>query len=291
MSIHDLLEQGRAGFTVYSPDCAQSRLWGNLDHTIHETTGFQPIYRLWFQHDYNTIMRFYAAPDDPVPPYLDPDEGARKYESVPVQDLKYGHLVGKLFLSGPSLLTLWRGESPVIPTLLALKGRTHPAQAASNSIRGRFWCDNGVCNLLHVSDDYAEARRELSVLNLWERLGETDGAILPLFDPISPTDYVAHSGIVVAADVVKRLLLAQSHRVSFQLPPSGEAKETNRVFSEALQTIADDVTNTLASRFITAYLSGDVIGLTEMFKQLPLTAWEKFVLQCGAITRHTWTTV
>lgn len=289
MSIKQLFEGQQAGFTVYSPDCTQSRLWGNIDHAIHESTGFYPIYRRWIQHDYNTIMRFYAAAGDPLPPYIDPEEGARKYDNVPVQDLRYGHLVGKLFLSGPSLLTVWRGNHAV-ESLLALKGKTHPPQASSDSIRGRFWCDNGVCNLLHVSDDYAEAQRELGVLNLWDALGEHDGTQLSLIAPIpTPTGYIAHSGISVACDVVRRLLIpVDTPPLNIVLPPSGNAKETNRVLTDLLQHTAHQFPDTLAAQFIGAYLEGDVIGVSAMFKDIPVTTWEKFILQCGAITREKW---
>jgi nucleoside diphosphate kinase len=289
MSITRLFEQEKAGFTVYSPDCTQSRLWGNLDHAIHQATGFQPIYRQWIQHDYNSIMHFYTAGNQPPPPYLSPEEGARKYDNIPPQDLKYGHLVGKLFLSGPSLLTIWHGNR-TIETLLILKGKTHPSEASSDSIRGRFWCDNGVCNLLHVSDDYPEAQRELRVLNLWESLDAADGAPLPLITPIpAPNTYIAHSGISVACDVVNRLLIScQAMPLMFSLPLSGNAKETNRILTDIMHHTAHQFPDTLAAKFIVAYLGGDVISVSEMFKQIPVTLWEKFIIQCGTITRDKW---
>lgn len=290
MSIKRLFEGEQAGFTVYSPDCTQSRLWGNLDHEIQQSTGFQPIYRQWIRHDYNSLMRFYTPASDPEPPYLDPEEGARKYENVPPEILKYGHLVGKLFLSGPSLLTIWGGQNAV-STLLTLKGKTHPSEAAPTSIRGRFWCDNGVCNLLHVSDDYSEAQRELKVVGVWDSLEAIEAETLPLIPPSPlPTSYVPHSGISVVCDVALRLLMTigQQKLPVVHLPTSGDSTETNRVLTAFLQTIAQQFPEVLIGRFIYAYLAGDVIAVSEMFKQLPVTAWEQFIIQCGVITRYKW---
>ena len=43
--LRELFRDQRAGLTVYSPDFSQIRLWGNLDHAIHEATGFQIVRR------------------------------------------------------------------------------------------------------------------------------------------------------------------------------------------------------------------------------------------------------
>lgn len=289
--LSQLFKQRQVGFTVYSPDCTHSRLWGNLDHAIHEATDFQPISRRWINHDVNSIMRFYRDNDGSAepPPEVDPEEGARKYENVPVENLQYGHLVARLFLSGPSLLTLWHGENAV-ETLLDLKGATHPPLASPESIRGRFWCDNGVCNLLHVSDDEAEAERELRAIHLWDMLGETLTQV-PLMDenPV-PTSYIAHSGIVVACDVVNRILAATPGGgvLPVQLPPSGDAKETNDILTALLQTGSQSYPETPVASFIDAYLMGDVVTVTHLMKQMPVTKWEHFIIQCGAITRYKW---
>ncbi len=281
--LQELFEKGQAGFTVYSPDCTQSRLWGNLDHAIHDATGFQAVYRQWINHDVNTISRFYNSDNEPVIEQ-DPEEYERKFEQIPVADLKYGHLVMKLFLSGPCLLTIWQGENAVIPTLLNLKGRTQPAQASPESIRGRFWCDNGVCNLLHVSDDLAEAERELKSIHLSL---DFEGTPLPLFEPIpAPTSYVAHSGIAVVCDVVNRLLAGERETIVIQLPPSGNAKETNQILTQILREAAQR--SPKVAPMIDAFLRGDVVAITEVMKKMPVTKWEHFIIQCGTITRDQW---
>lgn len=160
-----LLETDRLGLTVYLPECAQSRLWGNLDHAIHQATGCEPVFRRWIIHDYNSVMRFYTEDGKDIPQTDDPQAAARKYDNLPADELQYGHLVVKLLLMGPSLLTLWRGDN-AIAELLTLKGATHPAEAAKSSIRGRFWCDTAVCNLVHTSDTRTEMRRELIAVGL-----------------------------------------------------------------------------------------------------------------------------
>ncbi len=293
VSIKSLFENEQAGFTVYSPDCTQSRLWGNLDHAIHDSTGFEPVYRQWIYHDYNSLIRFYTAGDQSEPAYQDPQEAARRYDNVAAEDLRYGHLVGMLLLSGPSLLTVWRGDK-AIPTLLELKGKTHPPEASPKSIRGRFWCDNGVCNLLHVSDNYAEAKRELGVVKVWDSLGEIDPNPMSLIDPIpAPTRYVAHSGISVACDVINRMLMGipSARGLNIQLPPSGDSKETNTMLTAVLQEAAQQLPDSTVAEFSRAYLAEDVITVTNMLKHMPVTKWEHFIIQCGAITRGKWDTI
>lgn len=282
-SLKQLFEKQQVGFTVYSPDCTQSRLWGNLDHAIHDATGFRVVERHWINHDVNSIARFYSGEEPP--PEQDPVEGAKKYDSIPVEDVKYGHLVVKLFLSGPALLTFWQGDN-VVETLLALKGATHPPEAGAETIRGRFWCDNGVCNLIHASDDYAEAERELKSVNLLHLL-DREAVSLPLIEPIAaPEHYVAHSGISVVCDLVYRMTLDRVEKKAAKLPPSGDAKETNRALTAYLREANATFPN--LALFIDAYLKGDLVTVTGMLKEMPVTRWEQFVVQCGAITRYKW---
>jgi nucleoside diphosphate kinase len=287
VTLGQLFEKQAIGLTVYSPDCTQSRLWGNLDHAIHEASGFQPIYRRWINHDFNSIMRFYSSEGEETPPEQDAEEAARKYENIPPETLQYGHLVPRLFMAGPSLLTIWQGTD-VIPTLLTLKGVTHPAEAQPHTIRGRFWCDNAVCNLIHTSDSEAEAERELRALGLLPLLDET-ASPLPLMEKRpTPPDYVAHSGIWLVCDVVNRML-AEMHnapRISVLLPLSGDAKETHQNLLTALQNTMQ--AHAPLAAFITAYLAGDVVTVSQMMKQMPVTKWESFMIQCGAITRDKW---
>jgi nucleoside diphosphate kinase len=284
--LRELFQDQQAGLTVYSPDCTQSRLWGNLDHAIQAATGFQIVRRHWISHDINSVLRFYRGPDDEPPAEQDPAEAMRKYESIPAETLRYGHLVTRLLLMGPALLTIWRGEQ-AIPALLRVKGKTQPAEAAAGSIRGGFWCDNGVCNLVHSSDDSAEAERELAALNLAHWLDEDVGQY-PLVDPIpAPISYIAHSGISVVCDVVNRLLIAGNDAgPAPHLPASGGAQETNQRLSAHLRETA--ARHAATAPFIEAFLAGDLVAVTAMLAALPVTRWEHFVIQCGAINRDRW---
>jgi hypothetical protein len=227
--------------------------------------------------------------NEETPLEQDPDVGAEKYDNVPTEDLKYGHLVAKLFLSGPSLLSFWQGENPV-ETLLKLKGSTHPSEAGAETIRGRFWCDNGVCNLIHVSDDPAEAERELKAVRLLHLL-DKQAAQMPLFAPIpTPERYIAHSGISIVLELVNRVLLTTNRAAipAVTVPPSGDAKETHHLFKAALQEMRETTADSATAAFIDAYLAGDLVAVTRMMKQMPGTKWEHFVVQCGAITRYKW---
>ncbi len=284
-TLHADLQDGAIGLTVYSPDCAQSRLWGNLDHAIAQATAFSPIYRRWIHHDYNSVMRFYAEGDGEIPQTDDPEAAARKYDRIPAETLQYGHLVVKLLLAGPSLLTIWRGDDAV-KRLLALKGKTHPALAGSGEIRRRFWNDNAVCNLIHSSDSIDDVAREFQVLGLSDVLDIQSGKKpLTLLEPIPlPDRYVSHSGIVVMYDVIRRMLATQGAILPapVSLPASGDAHATNRLFSAALADIAD------IKDAIAAFLKGDIVQLMAHLPTMPVTSWERFVILCGAINRDEW---
>lgn len=287
--IKELFEQNQIGLTMYSPDALQSRLLGQLDHAIYDHTGFQVVYRQWLQHDYNSIVRFYTPSNEAVPEFKDPNEMARKYAEIPVETLQAGHLVVRHYLSGASLLTLWQGEQ-ALERLSKLKGRTQPAESGADTLRGRFWCDNGVCNLVHVSDNLTEAEHELKTLQL-DSIFDQTAEVYPLMEvnPV-PMNTIAHSGIIVVCEVVKRVLgsLKASPQFAFELPESGNARETNERLTGLLQRQVDEHLPNYLKEFIQAYLAGDIGQVSHLLKQVPVTAWEGFAIQCGAINRDTW---
>lgn len=290
-TLRHLLEANQIGLSVYSPDCTQARLWGHLDHAIHHASGLQPIYRQWFHHDYNSIMRFYHSDEGEPVQAEDVEAAAKKYDAVAPENLQYGHLVVKLLLSGASLLTLWQGAN-AIETLLKIKGATHPSQAEKGSIRGSFWCDNSVCNLTHTSDTIIEVVRELAALNLSSVLDAKNHDVLPLM-PITPAPqyYVAHCALSVICDVLQRVYITDHHSLLDvpRLPASGDAHETNALLAAFLRNSQAQIPTSQLAKFIEAYFAGDVIGTTRMMYQLPMTKWEQFVVQCGVITRDKWT--
>jgi hypothetical protein len=72
------------------------------------------------------------------------------------------------------------------------------------------------------------------------------------------------------------------------LPPSGDARETNQKLTAHLRETARKMPETAMAQFIDSYLAGDVVAVTQSMKSLPLTKWERVVVQCGALTRDKW---
>lgn len=269
MNLNEQFQQHHIGLTVYSPDCTHSRLWGNLDYEIATMTGLTPVYRQWVNHDYNSIMRFYSGEAFEE---KDPQEAVWKYATVSPEIMQYGHLVTYMFITGPSLLTLWHGENAA-EKLPQVKGSTHPSEAAGNTIRGRFWCDNAVTNLMHVSDDEAEIQRELSAIGF-----NMDRDIIPL-PLMQPEAHIIpkHSGIFTVYDVLKR---QGANLPDYTLPASGSAQETNQQLTAILKAAS--------TPFTEAFFAGDMVTVTQLMQHLPVTPWERFVIQCGTITRYKW---
>ena len=285
-TLNTFLQDGQLGLTVYSPDAAYSRLWGNLDLAIQEATGFQIAQRHWINHDVNSVRRFYGVYDQEE---SDPQAVAQRYEQIPPQDLQPGHMVVRLLVSGPSLLTLWQGED-AIPTLLNLKGQTHPALADPTMLRGRFWCDTAVCNLVHSSDDIAEVKRELEAVDL-RHLLDTEPQPFASMTPIErPSNCVAHCALSIVCDVVNRvrILMPDVQPIPVLLPESGDARETVTVCTGVLEQMMADQPDEEIVAFIESYLEADVVGVTQTMENLPVTPWERFVIQCGALTREDW---
>jgi hypothetical protein len=111
----------------------------------------------------------------------------------------------------------------------------------------------------------------------------------PLIDPVpAEGSYVAHSGIITLCEVVNRVLIATENAAPLpvRLPPSGNAKETNQLLTIHLRETAARYPDT--APFINAFLTGDLVTTTDLLKQLPVTRWEHFVIQCGAINRDKW---
>jgi nucleoside diphosphate kinase len=290
-TLKTLFEQQQAGLTVYSPDCVQSRLWGNLDKKIMESTSLQVGFRAWIYHDVNSINRFYSDGQEDIPLSHDsPQEKIRQIDAVPIEKLQSGHLFVKLLLMGPSLLTIWFGEN-AIEKLLKLKGKTHPAESETGTIRGGFWCDNLVCNLMHSSDNAAEAIRELKAVGFTDLL---DNSPTVTGCPAQPTtiagNYVSHSSIVIVCDVINRMLLTSGDAplLTYELTISGDAQATMQLLVPLLTEAANTLSQHPLAQFIHAYLAGNAVTVTNLMQQLPVTQWERFVIQCGVLTRSAW---
>ncbi|GAB5493516.1 MAG: hypothetical protein Phog2KO_37310 [Phototrophicaceae bacterium] len=285
MTLKQDIIQNQAGLSIYSPDATQSQLWGHLDHHIHDKTALKPVFRQWIYHDIPSITLFYGG---------EVTEETRKrarhdYDKIPLSDLQYGHLVVKLFITGASLLTIWQGED-AIEQLLKVKGKTHPADSAQATVRGSLWCDNSVCNLMHSSDTPDEVLRELEALDIDNILDRKMQATDLIPKQALASNYRANSSLIIALHTINRFLITVKHSspIEFNLAVSGDARETMRTLSPLLNAVTQDYPNTLIADFVTAYFEGDIVRLTPLLHQLPLTTWESFVMQCGTLTRKQW---
>lgn len=271
-TLQHLLEGGRATLTVYSPDAFRSRLTGHMEEFISRRTGLRPGDRFWITHNPASVEAFYL-------------------NSI-ANNAGRWNLVVELFTAGPSLLTVWLGDEAGT-SLPALKGRSHPADAAEGTIRSLFWCDNPVCNLIHVSDDAAEAQRELKSLGLQRILAQPQtahGRLLSLTD--EPRRHVAHSGIVTFCSALNRILETQRDLppLPFTLPESGDARATERSLTNALEDISGVSSDDIVCRLRDDYLEGRSDALLNTLRSvLPLARWEEFVITCGVLTREKWT--
>lgn len=285
MTIQQLISQNSASLTVYSPDALQSGLLGHLDHMIHEQKGLVPIFRQWIYHDVASITRFYGG-EVTEETY---NKTIQDYDNIPLENVQYGHFVVKLFITGASLLTIWQGDN-AIENLLAVKGKTHPAESSPDTVRGGLWCDNSVCNLLHCSDKQDEVLREIEALQLNDLLDNmpTQKSLIPKRTVSS--GYIAHSSIVIALHAINRWLFTQPNptAIDIHLPKSGDARETMQSLSALLKKCASSYPSTIISDFADAYFESDLVAITPLLRQLPLTTWEQFVMQCGTLTRKQW---
>lgn len=87
-----------------------------------------------------------------------------------------GKLFNSFYYDGPHTIQPmeieYEGEEDIITLTRTLAGKTNPAEAASDTIRGRFSNDNYdkanaevrlVNNVIHASDSHESAKRELAI--------------------------------------------------------------------------------------------------------------------------------
>jgi nucleoside diphosphate kinase len=252
---------------VYSPDVFASDIQGDLDHFISENTGFTPVYRQWFSHTKNTIEQFYS-------------DNVQK--TIP-----NWYLVSDLFMAGPVLITLWNGDN-VYDKFSRIKGKSHPAKAEGHTIRGNFWCDNPICNLIHSSDNPTEAEKELKILNVFEKLNTVDKKNLPLFIKTNTHALQAqHSSIIILYKILVRYLSTQtSTKLKYIDFPSGSAFYTYKTLRLEFGKLSDK--NNQMHDIIKLYFSGNKEVLGKINELIPLTQWERYIITCGLATINGW---
>ncbi|GGA32435.1 nucleoside-diphosphate kinase [Okeania sp. KiyG1] len=267
--VKPLFDSDDLGLVVFSPDAARSRLIGSLEREIASLTGCVPVLRRWFCHTPASIEAFYRV-------------------SIP-NNTPHWHLVSALFNSGPSLAVIWRGED-AISKLGAVKGSSHPAEAKSTSIRSRYWCDNPVMNLIHVSDDRETAINEIGIIQTCAGELEINDQLLECLpeDHTITISRVEHSGVLVFLRVVQYLVESYTNirLEKIELPESGSAKLSQSIARTKLEEYADAYQD--VSACIQLFLEGSSDTISHLESLVPLTAWDKLAVSCGVVARRQW---
>jgi nucleoside diphosphate kinase len=142
-TIYGKLESQKAALIILSPDAIQANMIRPITDFLFEKIGLFPRYKFSISHTNKTIREFYK----------NSNIGKRRFE-----------ILDQLFLSGESIGFVYEGEN-LYETLTLIKGLSHPAKCKTDQIRGFFWCDSKVFNLIHSSDNSQEALRELEILS------------------------------------------------------------------------------------------------------------------------------
>jgi nucleoside diphosphate kinase len=267
------LASGQVSLLIFMPDAIESRLVGSIERWIHDRTACAPIARQSFSHTEKTLERFY------------PDVAARCSKDD-------WQLITRVFAAGPCLATLWFGEGAT-QRIPSVKGQTHPARCSGSTVRGRFWCDNPVSNLVHVSDDGDEIARELGVLrsiepDLFVGRWPTRG-LEPFLDPGPPAP--RHSGVLTLRSLVQTILAARGQAVAaFDTPDDGDARETMRR-AEAWLEQARASTSPAVAEAVESYLNGTAHPsrlMRALNDEVFVGAWQEVILRCGLLSRAEW---
>lgn len=255
---------------VYSPDAINSNLTEMLDQFISSRTGLNLVYRDTYMHDSESIRLFYQ-------------------NSNPTSES--WKLIENLFLSDKCIVSIWRGVN-ALDKLMSIKGKSHPSIAKDGTIRSQFWCDNAVCNLIHVSDSTAELERELSILGL--KSGDfTNSAIeIGTSEKLVDTQLCnKHNGIVNLSAILQRNFPGLVLEVGFpEIPKSGISKLVNDVFTDFLVNIQNHAgPENKASRISSAFLSGNTQVIDSLLGELhSISDWEIMTIKSSVITRFKW---
>ena len=264
-----LLDSGMLTLTMYTPETVYSRLIGHIDSLINKTTGLIPVKRFWHHFDNSSLLRFYST-------------------SKISQDSNVWPVVEELFSFGPSLITVWVGER-AIEKMLGVKGATHPAFANPDTIRGRFYCDSPLCNLMHSSDCESEFLRELGVLGGLQYIDETSNQMLILEPTENVSESINHSGIISLYEVTRRHLnTVYNYSFAKVLPPSDIAEACNTHYVAALKAISDVISERQLQELINSFLLGDKEKFDYASINLPANSWERLIINSGLSARESW---
>jgi len=257
----DALAPGRPwlALCVQAPDALASGLCRMLDRHIAEHTGLALQAAVVRVHDAASIRAFYAAPGGTA--------GA------------HWPLVEALYAGAPVRITWWAGDQ-ALTRLQRAKGRTQPAESAPDTIRGRFWCDNPVANLIHVSDTEEAMAREGRILAALPAGRLPGRAALR-----RPWGWARHSALPTLVRLLAPECGIDPYR-ALLLPRSGDAAETARRSVRALGRLAAAAPE--AARLVEAYLEGDAGPLETFIARRSLAPWDALILRAGLHAAGAW---
>ncbi len=270
IQVDEVIGAGQLSLLIFQPDALSSRVAGPVERWLMEQTGCVPVARAWVTRSDEVLRRFY------------PD----------VAGAPFWPLVSRAFTWGPCLAVLWRGDDAA-RALPASKGVTHPARSAELTVRGRFWCDSSLTNLLHVSDTPADAARELEVLRSQQP---------ELFREPLPTEGLAayqeqgapvpgHSSIITLCSLLLKHQRARGGAVPPLSLPAGEsARRTMERAEDWLKESSLRLREPLAAA-VSAYLEGTAQPerlLRALGSVAAVSEWEQLVLEGGVLSRAEW---
>ncbi|MGF6227983.1 nucleoside diphosphate kinase [Inquilinus ginsengisoli] len=261
MTAPDVFAAGRPWLAscIQTPDALASGLCRMLDRHIAEQTGLALQAAVIRVHDTTSVRAFYGA------------SGGTAGAHWP--------LVEALYAGRPVRITWWAGDQ-ALTRLQRIKGRTQPAESAFETIRGRFWCDNPVANLIHVSDHEESMAREGRIL-----------ATLPAGRPPAgtalrrPWSWTRHSALPTLVRLLAPDCGLDPQRL-LVLPRSGDAVETARRASRALGRLA--AATPAAGRLIEGYFAGNAGPLEEFIGGRGVGRWEALILRAGLHAAAAW---
>ncbi|MEX2745620.1 nucleoside-diphosphate kinase [Rhizobium mongolense] len=242
------------GLTVYGPEVARSGLTAHLDDFIHQQRRLEIVERFFSVHSRASINAFYS---------LTGSTGGMHWP-----------LVLDLFDMRPACTTIWSGPD-ALSSLQKLKGNTQPAKAAPGTMRSRFYCDNPVTNLIHVSDSENIMAEELVILRN-QSTGKVDEGWRRL-----NVGQTSHSSLLV----LLRLLGA-----TFIETSGCDCARTNAI--RALEQARSLATANGIREPVEDYLAGHQGGLDQLLVRFGnISAWDHLILQAGLFAMPVWSSV
>jgi nucleoside diphosphate kinase len=249
--------------TVYGPEAERSGLIPWLDRYIAAQTGLTPLERFRVMHNERSVTQFFGLTDS---------NGGRHWP-----------LVVELFDGRFACVTVWGGRDALF-ALQNIKGATQPVHAAENTIRRRFWCDNPVCNLIHVSDDPGVMQEEASLLRSIEvpRANLASG----LLDIGTRGVSIRHSGLWEFSKLLARY--AGPKRPQPALAHDGHAHRSAKLLIDYIMRISRVLPDGLAA-LAQDWLKGYPASIDDMTAEFPhLSPWQRLILRCSLHSNPLW---